>query len=86
MCGCSALMRMQAAKCAGFTSTSGGTTCLHAGTMNGQRVWKRHPCGGLIGDGTSLSRTMRFLVASIAGSGIGTAEISAFVYGISGSS
>jgi hypothetical protein len=40
--------------------------------------------GGLIAEGTSPSSTIRRRLASIAGSGTGTAEISALVYGISG--
>ena len=43
----------------------------------GQRVWKWQPEGGLIGLGTSPSRTMRLRLT--AGSGIGTADSSASV-------
>src|SRR5262249_5374100 len=52
------------------------------GTRNEQRVWKRQPEGGLIGLGTSPSRRMR--LRFIVGSGIGTAERSASVYGCRG--
>ena len=37
----------------GLISASGGTTSLHASIAQGQRVWKRQPGGGLIGEGTS---------------------------------
>ena len=53
MSGCSGLMRMHAAKWPGLISTSCGSTSRHAATAYGQRVWKRQPDGGLIGDGTS---------------------------------
>ena len=76
---------MQAAKWFGLISASGGTTSLHASIAQGQRVWKRQPCGGFIGEGTSPCKTMRRRVASMTGSGTGTAEMSAFVYGIKGS-
>jgi hypothetical protein len=45
----------------------------------GQRVEKAQPLGGLAGLGTSPVRMMRWRLASIAGSGLGTAEISAWV-------
>ncbi len=48
----------------------------------GQRGWKTHPDGGLSGLGTSPLSTMRSRSASSAGSGMGTAESSAFVYGM----
>ena len=48
-----------------------------------QRGWKTQPLGGFAGDGTSPLSTMRRLVA--VGSGTGTAERSACVYGMSGS-
>ena len=50
----------------------------------GQRVWKLQPGGGAIGLGTSPVRIRRSRRRSNAGSGIGTAEISAWVYGCSG--
>ena len=31
----------------------GGSTFLHFAMTCGQRVWKRHPVGGLTGEGTS---------------------------------
>ena len=45
----------------------------------GQRVWKMQPAGGLSGLGTSPVRMIRSRCISTAGSGIGTAESSAFV-------
>ena len=51
-----------------------------------QRVWNRHPDGGLAGDGTSPRRIIRLRVLSTRGSGIGTALTSATVYGCSGRS
>ena len=50
-----------------------------------QRVWKRQPDGGLTGDGTSPFRMIRRRRDSMTGSGIGTADRSATVYGWSGS-
>src|SRR6266550_9328996 len=51
----------------------------------GQRGWKWHPDGGSIGEGTSPSKMiLRLLLASF-GSGMGTAERSAPVYGCRGS-
>ena len=49
-------------------------------------MWKRQPDGGLIGLGTSPSRIIRRRLRSTAGSGIGTADSSAIVYGCSGRS
>ena len=85
MSGCCELILMQAALWAGLISTSFGTICLHSSMANGHRVWKWQPDGGLIGDGTSPVKMIRSRVAYISGSGTGTAEISARVYGISGS-
>ena len=45
-------------------------------------MWKRHAGGGLDGDGTSPARIWRFLAAASRGSGTGTADISAPVYGM----
>src|SRR5207253_8918744 len=47
-----------------------------------QRVWNRQPDGGLAGDGTSPASTRRFF--RIRGSGFGTADSSAIVYGCRG--
>ena len=49
-----------------------------------QRVWKWQPDGGLTGDGTSPLRMIRRRRRSTSGSGIGTADSSATVYGWSG--
>ena len=46
-----------------------------------QRVRKWQPLGGLAGDGTSPSSTMRSPEPLALGSGIGTADSSACVYG-----
>src|SRR5437660_1298973 len=54
----------------------------HDGIRIEQRVWKRHPEGGLMGLGTSPSRMIRLRFTE--GSGIGTAERSASVYGCLG--
>ncbi|CAM5307933.1 hypothetical protein SVIOM74S_01446 [Streptomyces violarus] len=49
------------------------------------RVWKRHPLGGAIGEGTSPLSRMRSLLAALRrGSGIGTADSRALVYGCIG--
>ena len=48
------------------------------------RVWKWQPDGGLTGDGTSPLRMIRRRRRSTFGSGIGTADRSATVYGWSG--
>src|SRR5213078_1832907 len=56
--------------------------CEHEGTRSEQRVWNRQPEGGLIGLGTSPSRMIRLRL--MVGSGIGTAESSASVYGCFG--
>ena len=53
MSGFSGLMRMQAAECCGLISASAGALTEHSSIAHGQRVWKRHPDGGLIGEGTS---------------------------------
>ena len=47
----------------------------------GHRVWKLQPGGGSIGLGTSPCSTSRSRAALRFGSGIGTADSSAFVYG-----
>ena len=47
-------------------------------------MWNRHPGGGFSGDGTSPCRTTRWRRRSTTGLGTGTAEMSAFVYGIRG--
>ena len=44
-----------------------------------QRVRKRHPEGGLTGDGTSPSSMIRFRDRSVVGLAMGTADSKAFV-------
>ena len=78
-------IRMQAAVWFGLISTSCGTICRHSSIAKGHRVWKGHPDGGFIGEGTSPFKMILSRLASISGSGIGTADINARVYGISGS-
>ena len=51
---------------------------LHLSCANGQRVWKRHPFGGSIGEGTSPLNGI--CVFSCVGSGTGIADNNAFVY------
>ena len=51
---------------------------------HGQRVWNRQPVGGFAGDGRSPVSRIRSRVSSTTGSGTGTADISARVYGCSG--
>ena len=51
-----------------------------------QRVRKRQPLGGLAGLGTSPVMMIRCRCRSLPGSGIGTALISAWVYGCDGRS
>ena len=86
MSGADGLMRMHAARWPGVISVSTGSMRLQASTAYGQRVWKRHPDGGLSGDGTSPWSTTRCRRRSRTGLGTGTAEINAFVYGMSGRS
>ena len=54
---------------------------LHSSDGFGHRVRKTHPEGGFNGLGTSPSSIILDLVRSITGSGIGTAESRALVYG-----
>src|SRR5436190_1144522 len=76
------LRTWQATQCPCETSLSTCSFSEHEGTRSAQRVWKRQPDGGLMGLGTSPSSRirLRFMV----GSGIGTAERSASVYGCFG--
>ena len=52
---------------------------------NGQRVWNRQPVGGFAGEAGRPASRIRSRVVLDPGSGTGTADISAFVYGCSGS-
>ena len=65
------------------TSTKGGMTSSQPFTFAKQRLAKRQPGGGSMGEGTSPSRMMRSFLA--AGSTDGMADSSACVYGDSGS-
>ena len=59
--------------------SSGGYSCLQMSCAFQQRGWKWQPDGGLAGLGTSPSSTIRWRWRSCRGSGIGTAESSAWV-------
>ena len=72
--------------CPGLVSRKAGTVTLHLSIATGHRVWKTHPDGGFAGLGIVPWRMTRSRVASIVGSGMGTADKSAFVYGCFGSS
>ncbi len=63
-----------------------GSTSLQIFWAFQHRVWNLQPVGGFTGLGTSPVRMIRLRVSSIAGSGIGTAESSAWLYGWSGRS
>src|SRR5690606_36116419 len=60
-----------------------GSTLAHSSWARGQRVRKRHPLGGSIGEGSSPPR-WRTALTSASGSGSGIAESSAEVYGWAG--
>ena len=74
-------MQQESTKCPGETSFNsiGSVESIHDCAGSGQRVLNTHPTGGFRGLGTSPSRTVRLLVASITGSGIGIADKRAFV-------
>ncbi|HIP76888.1 MAG TPA: hypothetical protein EYH07_00270 [Kiloniellaceae bacterium] len=61
------------------SSSSVGSVLAQSSLALGQRVRKTQPEGGAMGDGRSPCRTTRRLLRSLSGSGIGTAEISAWV-------
>src|SRR5205807_8059099 len=65
------------------SGSSGGSTSEHTpGTRAiGQRGWKRHPDGGLTGDGISPLSVIGARSRSTTGSGTGIEDSSAFVYG-----
>ena len=73
---------MHALKCPGLTSSRGGSILAHSSIAIGQRVRKTQPEGGLIGLGMSPCKITRSRL--MVGSGIGTAERSASVYGWTG--
>ena len=69
----------------GSSSRSGGTSSWQrVGWTYGQRVWKRQAGGGFAGLGRSPASRIVSRCFSITGSGIGTADRSAIVYGCSG--
>ena len=68
--------KWQAQKWPGHTSRSSGRSMEHFFCAIGQRVWKRQPLGGLIGEGGSPGRMMRLRECWTSGSGTGTAESS----------
>src|SRR6478752_9578244 len=73
--------------CPVFSWSSGGSVVLQICVAFQHRVWKRQPEGGEIGDGTSpLSRMRSLLAPRLRGSGTGTADMSAVVYGCIGAS
>src|SRR5205823_12619938 len=77
--------KWHAATCPSWNGSRGGSFSLHTGNCaRGHRGWNRHPDGGSIGEGTSPSRMIRFFWAAMSGSGMGTADSSAPVYGCFG--
>src|SRR6185437_752065 len=52
---CSSGERQQAEKWPGLTSASGGSSARQRSIAKGQRGWKRQPCGGASGFGTTPS-------------------------------
>src|SRR5699024_1933507 len=60
-----------------------GISFVQTSILNGQRVWNAQPLGGSTGLGISPSKTVSSL--SNSGSGTGTAESNACVYGCNGS-
>ena len=75
---------MHAAQCPGSTSRSSGVTWEHSSVAIGHLGWKTQPVGGFKGLGTSPLSVTRSRWASITGSGIGTADNKAEVYGCKG--
>ena len=74
--------RWQATQWPSLLRFSTGSSREHSALAIGQRVWKWQPDGGLMGLGTSPSSLIR--LRPTRGSGIGTADSSASVYGCSG--
>ncbi len=66
--------------------SSGGSSTEQTSRAFGQRGWKRHPCGGSIGDGTSPRSRIRCRAPSSRRRCSGIAESRAFVYGCRGRS
>src|SRR6476661_5523 len=85
--GVTSSLKWHATSWPGRTSRSCGSSVWHRSGLprrsrSQQRVWNRHPDGGLAGDGTSPRSTSRFLRRR--GSVSGTADRSATVYGCPG--
>ena len=81
--------KWQATSCrVSSTRSTGSSVTQRSGlpsfSRSQHRVWNRQPDGGLTGDGTSPLRMIRRRRDSMTGSGIGTADSSATVYGWSG--
>src|SRR5215469_13635599 len=64
--------------------TSGGSSRVQISVAYRQRGWNRHPDGGATGLGTSPSSTICSRRAESSGSGTGTADSRASVYGWTG--
>ena len=64
-----------------YPSAAARRTSQCPATNFGQRVWKRHAGGGLLGDGTSPESIWRWRPRASRGSATGTALNSAPVYG-----
>src|SRR5215469_9218361 len=78
--------KWQATLCPDTSSASGGSCVLQISWAFQHLVWNRHAGGGFSGLGTSPVSRMRSLRARVppsprTGSGTGTADISATVYG-----
>ena len=76
--------KWQAAMLPPSLASSTGSSWRQISCAFQQRVWKRQPGGGLVGYCTSPTSSWRFLTAASRGSGTGTADISAPVYGMRG--
>src|SRR4030065_504921 len=76
--------RWQATQWSGVISRHSGISTLHRSTAIGQRGWNLQPLGGLIGLGISPIKTEGCLSRLRFGSGMGTAESNACVYGCKG--
>ncbi len=68
--------KWHAQKWPGATSRSSGRSLAQHSLAIGQRVWKRQPLGGSIGEGGSPFKMMRLRERWTSGSGTGTAESS----------